>query len=257
MKKLYSFALAVLCCSALGAQIQKDPHTPWIDLQLVQHIGINSWSDSPQVADRMQRPVNTDLRGVFNWNFASPVGLFGDMAVGFAPAARNAEMDPNDFPGARSSGHYYLRETVSDGISRDAGVNFKMTAGVFGNFRNEKLSVRPYFGVGFVTMTRPYYEGVIKQQNTNNQYNARYDWITDDPDAGSSATLGYLSARVNFAYKLGDMGLLLGLEYTYYFTRADFYATYTNSFNDSMVRNYSLRGNQMKMLGISVGITFR
>lgn len=140
----------------------------------------------------------------------------------------------------------------------NASTHFKMTFGLFGDIpANEKLTVMPYFGVGFLTMPQRKYEIILKEQGSNIQYQTTYIWNYSDDEYDDTTTPGYLTGRLNFKYKISQKSsLLLGLEYTWFLNTLDFYGKHTNTFNANIERNFSVKGNKMNMLGISVGIRF-
>jgi hypothetical protein len=92
------------------------------------------------------------------------------------------------------------------------------------------------------------------------EYNTTYIWRSENSEYNSeeSVMLNYLTGRLNFGYKISPKSnLLFGLEYTYFFNLLDFYGKYRNSFNGNVQRDFTVKGNNMNMLGISVGISFR
>ena len=57
-----------------------------------------------------------------------------------------------------SGTQYYLREILSELGSDKTSAHFKMNFGLFGKIpANKKLTVMPYFGVGFITMPQRKY----------------------------------------------------------------------------------------------------
>ena len=178
------------------------------------------------------------------------------MGVGIMPASRMNSFDLERMPMPYSGTQYYLREMRSESGSGDASAHFKMTVGLFGKIPSgEKLTVMPYFGIGLLSMQQRRYEMLLKEHGSNMQYETTYIWnrldVSDNP-----ATLGYLTGRVNFKFKRSKSTLMLGLEYTRFFNTLNFYGQYINTFNANMERSFSIKGNKMNMIGLSVGTSF-
>ncbi len=229
---------------------------------MVQNIGLNSWSDVGYVNDGLPSASVTEIRGVGNvYIVPSSFGAFMDMGLGIMPAPDMKSFDLGRMPMPNSGTRYYLREMVSESGADGASAHFKITAGLFGDFRaTDKLNVMPYFGVGGMTMSRRNCEMVLKEDGSNNQYYTTYTWghSSGDDNTSDSEMLGYLSGRLNFKYKLNPKSsLLLGLEYTYFFSAVNFYGKYSNTFNGNVQRSFEVKGNNMNMLGISLGLSFR
>jgi hypothetical protein len=229
------------------------------DLQIAQSFGLNDWNKIKFASDRLPSTFSsTDLRATFNLYIAKRVvGLFLDAGAGIMPAPRNGSADPVAQATSSTGIPFYTKEIIAESGSQSAGVHVKMTFGLFGKFSiAEKLSVLPRFGVGFMTVSAPAYEAILKEQNTNMQYIASYQWFEDEySDDGIS--LGYLASRLCFAYHISPKNdILFGLEYTWHFRRADFSEIYTNYFNRNITKKIYHKGNQLSMLGISVGVSF-
>ncbi len=260
MKKILTLVIA-LAAFAAASQAQDAPRrhrVVWFDFQLAEQVGINQWSEAGFVSDRLPRTSLTEFRAVFNVRFPRYLGIFTDMGVGFMPASPASDFNLASFPGPARGGRYFLKEEYDNTISSEASAHFKMTWGFFGHFPTQgKFDIKPYVGVGFLTMATPRYSCVIKEENTNMMYRADYMWLNDDSYSDGTA-LGYLTGRLNFAYRLNrNTNLLFGFEYTWIFDRADFYADYTNTFNGNVYGSYYKKGNRMNMLGLSVGVSFR
>jgi len=163
----------------------------------------------------------------------------------------------DNVPMPRNDRHYYLRETLSESGQNNTSLHFKMTFGLFGAIpASENLTVMPYFGIGFLTMPQRKHEIILKEHGSNMQYQTTYIWNYNNDTHNSGATLGFLTGRLNFSYKISSKSrLLVGLEYTYFFSTLDFYARHTNMFNANIERDFIITGNNMNMLGISVGIS--
>jgi hypothetical protein len=136
-----------------------------------------------------------------------------------------------------------------------------MTLGLFGKIpANEKLSVMPYFGIGFLTMQQRKYEVILKEQGSNMQYQTLYVWNCkhgNEYGYDKPTHPAYIVGRLNFKYKFSQKSsLLLGLEYTWFLNTLDFYGRYTNTFKANIQRDFNEKGEKMNMLGISVGISF-
>ena len=269
--------MIIMTSSALWAQeiqseeIQYTERSNWFDFRVTQHFGLDRWSNANYVNDGLPRNTLTEFRGVFNFYFSSPkgasqywestksspnIGAFVDMGIGImpAPAMRSLTLDrmPMPYPGTQ----YYLREILSESGNSGVGVNFKMTAGLFGKIPlNERLRILPCFGIGFQVMPQRKYEVLLKEDGSNNQYKATYIWNGDENEQQPS--LVYLTGRLNFQYRLSQKSSLqFGLEYTWFLNSLDFYGKFTNTFNENIQRDYSVKGNKIGMFGISVGISF-
>ena len=233
----------------------------WIDLQIVQHIGLSKWSDISYINDGLPPPSMTEVRAVFNYEpFILPsLGAFVDMGLGIMPAPEMKSFDFSRMPMPNSGTQYYLREMISESGIDKTSAHFKITAGLFGDFEaTEKLNIMPYFGVGGLSMPYRKYEMILKEDGSNMQYNTTYVWSKNSGEGHSSEMLGYLTGRLNFRYKISPKSsLLLGLEYTYFFDTTNFYGKYSNTFNGNVQRSFEVKGNNMNMLSVSAGISFR
>lgn len=259
---LFSFLLlwcpvSVKAQDAQNTQNLREPRV-WFDFQIAQSFGLNNWNRVKFASDRLPRTSSTDLRTTFNIYLFRPVGFFCDMGIGIMPAPRDGFSEP-DAQAALSSGiPYYTKEITVENGSQTASGHFKMTFGLFGKIpATEKLSVSPYFGIGFMSMTSPTCEAILKEQDTNMQHTARYQWFGQDDEYDNSTSLGYLAFRLRFAYRVSPkLNLLFGAEYTWFPDRADFSETYTNYFNRNIVKTIRHEGNRLNMLGLSLGISF-
>ncbi|MDR0509606.1 MAG: hypothetical protein LBH06_00760 [Rikenellaceae bacterium] len=238
----------------------------WFDFQLTQHMGLNRWNDSRSASDMMPRAAITDLRVALNVPFAPHaktfnMGWFLDMGVGFMPAPRRNDLNINAFARPGNS-VYYLRD-ISEQNPAYPSVNahFRMSTGLFATIkRSDRLTIMPYFGLGLTAMRNPYYKTRIKEQGSNLEWISEYSWISDQRSNSYESTgpLGHLTWRLNFSYRLQeDYRLIFGLEYTWIFSRTDFYGSHTNVYNRNIVKDFSVSGNEMNMLGLSVGIAFK
>ena len=262
MKKIILLLLTVVLTHSLSAQnnIAKERKLG-IDLHVVQHIGLNSWSSAGYVNEGFPTATLTELRGVCNRSIFRYLGAFLDGGIGIMPAPKMQSFSLDRMPMPHSGTQYYLREMLSESGSGSASAHFKMTFGLFGKIpANENLSIMPYLGVGFLTMEQRKYEMILKEQGSNTQYQTTYIWNyykRDSYDDGGSAVLSRLNARLNFKYKISaKSNLLLGVEYTRFLNTLDFYGQYVNTFNANIERNFSVKGSKMNMLGLSVGISF-
>jgi len=259
MKKNILLLLTIALAYSLSAQNNHlAGKKSGFDLQIVQHVGLNPWSSADYANDGFPSPELTEFRGVFNLYPDHPIGAFIDMGIGVMPAPNMRSLSLDRIPMPYNGTQYYLRDVLSQSGNGNASVHFKMTLGFFGNIRNnERLTIMPYLGVGFLTMPQRSYEVLLKEQGSNMQYQGIYGWNSKGTDEyGSIPSPGYLTGRLNFKYKLSKASLLLGLEYTWFMNTLDFYGKYTNVFNANIQRDFSAKGDNMNMLGISVGISF-
>jgi|GEM_PF-1722848 len=265
MRKSIILFLTIVLTQSLSAQNdhteneqEKEKALGWLDFQVAQHIGLNQWSSTASVNDGFPTASLTEFRGVCNIYVPKIyVGFFADMSVGIMPAPEMRTLTLDRMPMPYNGMQYYLRDILSESDNGSASAHFKMTFGLFGKIpANEKLAVMPYFGVGFLTMPQRRYEVILKEQGSNMQYHTVYSWNHKENEEDSSS-LGYLTGRLNFNYKLSQkLNLLMGLEYTWFFNTLDFYGKYSNTFNANIERDFSIKGNKMNMLGVSVGISF-
>jgi len=262
MKKTSLFSM-ILLWGAVSINAQDVPQAPkipkgWFDLQIAQSFGFNDWNRIKFASDRLPRASSyTELRATANlYLIQRKAGIFGDMSVGMMPAPRNGFSDPAAQATLTTGIPYYTKETTAENGYQTATGHFKMTYGIFGRITTgEKLSVLPGFGIGFMTISAPTCEVILKEQDTNMQYIARYQWF--GRDEYSESALGYLTGRLRFAYHITPrQSLLFGVEYTWHFTRANFSETYTNYFNYNIVKTKTYEGNRLNMLGLSLGISF-
>lgn len=229
----------------------------WFDFQVVQHIGLDRWSEADYINDGLPKTALTEFRGVFNLYIVRPyIGAFVDMGIGIMPAPRMRSLKLEKMPAPYQERQYYLREMLSESGNNGASAHFRMTHGLFGKLPvTESFTIMPCFGVGLLTMPQRKYEVLLKEEGSNLQYKTKYIWNSDEYEMPS--TLGYLTGRLNFSYKFSQKSSLqFGLEYTWFFNALDFYGKHTNTFNANIQREFSVKGNNINMLGVSVGISF-
>ena len=259
MKKISLLCLFLMCSIGfVNAQDSQQERKIWFDVQVAQYFGFNDWNRVKFASDRLPRTSSfTDLRATFNVYLFRPVGFFCDMGIGIMPAPRNGFSDPTAQATLATGVPYYTKETIVDRGYQTASGNFKMTFGLFGKFSAaDKLSISPYFGVGFMSVSAPTCEAILKEHDTNMQYIARYQWFDLD-EYNKSYPLTYLAFRIRFAYHISSkLNLLFGIEYNLYPERVNFSETYTNYFNRNIVKTINHEGNRLNMLGLSVGISF-
>jgi len=183
MKRSIILFLTVALTHALPAQTGQIKHKVcWFDLQIAQHIGLNSWSNADYVNNGFHPTAITEFRGVFNLAIIKKrVGIFADMGLGIMPAPKMQSLDLEKMPTPYSGTQYYLRETFSGPDNGNPGANFKMTFGAFGKIpANDALTIMPYLGAGFMTMPQTKYEVMLKEQGSNMQYQTTYIWNYQD-----------------------------------------------------------------------------
>ncbi len=235
---------------------------PWADVQVVQYVALNDWSNSDFINNHMHSPSGTGIRGSFNWRLSRPVGVFADMGVSFHNAPRYNQTSPGEIIPLDADTRHFIVEDRSRGGYNGAGANLKMTFGLFSQINlsgsdDGRWTLLPYLGVGFTTINAPSYDYVTKEEGTNNYYNTWCSWLGDDPYEYES-TLGCLNARINLTYKIRHrFRILLGVEYTLLYNGVDFYARYSNYFNGRVVREFHQAGNNVGLLGFSLGMSFR
>ena len=260
MKKIILSILTIVTALSLYAQDNKRVKRVWADIQFAQHIGLNSWSDMDYANDGIQTASLSEIRSAINFYFRpSKFGGFVDMGLGIMPAPKMRSFNLDRMPMPHMGTQYYLREMISQSGPKSASAHFKIGTGVFGEFKaTENLIVMPYLGIGGLTMARRSYEMILKEEGSNTQYNTIYTWGNNSDENSNVDMLGYLNARLNFKYKLNKRSSLsFGLEYTYFLNTIDLHARYANTFNGNIQRRIKVEGNNMNMLGISVGISFR
>jgi len=258
MKKLTLLLLSISLTHSFSAQnLHK---RMWFDLQVSQHIGLNSWSSFGYVNDGLPKAMLTELRGVYNISLIrSYVGGFADIGLGITPAPKMKSLALDQMPMPHNGTPYFLREILSETGNNSANAHLKMTFGLFGIIPVKKdFLILPYFGAGFVTMPERKYEIILKEQGSNMQYQTIYKWnYYSSYDYNEDNSLSYLTGRVNFKYGIANKStILFGLEYTFFLNTLDFYGKFTNTFNTNIERSFKVKGNKMNMLGITVGISF-
>jgi hypothetical protein len=231
-----------------------------LDLQLAQHVGLNQWSSASYVNDGLPRTSATEIRGVLNI-LGKNFGVFGDMGVAIMPAPRMRTLDFDRMPMPHNNIQYFLRETMTESDVDGASAHFRMTFGVVGKIptNRENLTVMPYAGFGFLTMPKRTYQVLLKESGTNMQYNTTYTWKYNgkNDEFERNPPLGFFNARMNFKYRLsGRSSIIFGVEYTRFLTTIDFHTEHVNTFNHNIRRDFTIEGNTMTMLGLSVGISF-
>ena len=262
MKKNILLLLTIVLTHSIFAQENySERRKSWFDLQVAQHIGLNSWSNVAYANAGFPANALTEFRGALNFYISYPVGAFIDMGVGIMPAPSMRSLSLDRFPMPHQGTQYYLRDILSESGNSNASAHFKASVGLFGNIpAAEKLTVMPYFGIGLLSpVSQRKYEVLLKEHGSNMQYQAIYSWNHNNSNEyDEQVPLGYLTGRLNFNYKLSSKSsLLLGLEYMWFMNTLDFYGKYTNTFNANIQKDFSVKGNNMNMLGVSVGISFR
>jgi hypothetical protein len=232
-----------------------------VERQLAQSFGLYDWNSVKFASDRLPRATSsTDLRASVNlYVIKRAVGIFSDMGVGIMPAPRDGLSDPAEQAAFTSGIPYYTKEITADNGNQSASAHFKMTFGIFGKISmSDKLSVSPRFGGGFMTISSPSCKAVLKEHDSNMQYTAHYQWFgVGDYSYSNEAMLSYLTFRLRFDYRFAPKRyLLFGIEYTWFANRSDFTERYTNYFNYNLVRTINHKGNQLNMLGCSIGVSF-
>ncbi|MDR0437370.1 MAG: hypothetical protein LBH22_03600 [Bacteroidales bacterium] len=253
MKKSIILLFSIALTSALSAQDEnKSQMRASFNFQAAQHIGLTQWSNTGYVNDGLPKPFITELRGTLNI-LDKYFGVFMDMGLGIMPVPKMRTLDLNRMPTPRNGTQYFLRETLQEADRSGASAHFKMTFGLVGKIPTDKenLTIMPYLGVGFLTMPKRTYEVILKENNSNMEYQTTYIWNHNDNEYSNNSTLGYLTGRLNFKYNK----ILIGLEYTWFFTTIDFYARHTNVYNANITRNFTIEGNRVNTLGLSVGIS--
>ena len=233
------------------------------DFQLVQHAGTNAWNDNDFAADGFPRHRMTDLRGVLGFKpYGLPVGAFFDMGVSVMPSPDMRSFDFGRLPKPDNGAKYFVRELLSASGDEGESAHFKISVGVFGDFRvTDRLAFMPHLGVGGFTMQRRNYTAVLKEDGSNTMWEASYVWgksAGDNHYNTGGEMFGYVVGRLNFRYEISTSAhLLVGLEYTHCYRSANFYGRFRNSFNNNIQREFALPGNKMNMLGLSLGLSFR
>ena len=260
MKKVIISILVIALMQSLLAQNSSVEYKKkWFDLQIAQHLGLSQWSNADYVNRGLPSTALTEFRGIGNLLFTPNIGVFADLGIGIMPAPEMRSFNLDRMPMPNNGTQYYLREMLSDGGGGNASAHFKMTFGLFGAIQSsENLTIMPYFGVGFLTMPQRRYEVLLKEHGSNMQYRTTYIWNYNiDEYDDTAVTPGYLTGRLNFKYKLANnANLLFGLEYMWFLNSLDFYGKHTNTFNANIERDFSVNGNKINMLGISVGLSF-
>ena len=263
MKKRVLFIITYAAImQSLFSQENIENKKVWIDLQAVQHIGLSKWSNAGYINDGFPATSITEFRGLLNsFLYSTAFGCFIDVGLGIMPAPSMKSFNIDRMPMPYNGTQYYLREMLSESGSDQTSAHFKITSGVFANFKaTAKLNILPYFGVGVFSMAQRSYEMILKEQGSNMQYNTTYVWgyKNSGNNDDDSNMLRYLTGKLNFKYKISpESSILFGLEYTYFYDTIDFYGSYYNTFNGNIQRDFIVKGNKMNMLGISVGISFR
>ena len=267
MKKYIIFALIIALTQSIFAQngsspeIKKTERRIFFDLQVMQHFGLHQWGED-YINEGLPKAMITELKSSFNLYLARPYfGISLDMGVGFMPAPKMKSLNLDILPMPHNGSHYFLREVVFKNENTGTTTHFMMNFGLFGKIPvNEKLSLLPYFGIGFMTMGQRKYDIILKEEGTNMQYNTVYVLNCKHGNADyyeKSTNPAYLIGRVNLKYKFSNKSsLLVGLEYSWFLNTLDFFGKYTNTFNANVQRSFIVKGEKMNMLGISVGLSF-
>lgn len=228
-----------------------------IDFQVAEHVGLNAWSRFKVGTLGLPAASVTEFRFMMRLYFIrSRFGMFYNMGFGILPSAPMRGFDASRMPMPMGS-IYHLRDSRLIGPKR-ASANFVCAWGLFGNIPvTDKMSLMPYIGIGAMSIPNRSYEVVLKEEGTNMQYYASYTWGKHRYDWNRSSMLGYLTARLNFRYKITPrQSLLAGLEYTHFYETMNFYTHSVNSYNPNIGGMGMFEGRRMNMLAISVGISF-
>lgn len=262
MKKTLFTLILLLAGANLAAAQEGNPGGKyfWIDLRAGQHLGLTEWTEASYANRGLPSPAVTELRATMNVHLmrSQHLGAFFDMGLGITPAPKMGSSDIGDLPAPYAGTQYWVREVLSERGSDKAGAHFKFTTGLFGDFElARRTRIMPYAGIGGMTINPRRYDVVLKEEGTNMLYNTTYSWAHHQGDK-NTYMLGYLSARLDFSHRVSPRSrLLVGVEYTWFFTKVNFYADYTNAFNANIQRRVKAAGNNMNMLGVTLGISFR
>ena len=261
MRKTAILIFIIALSQSLAAQDNNTKRKQmWFDLQIAQHIGLNQWSNVGYINDGLPATALTEFRGVLGISLKNPyVRGFVDMGIGIMPASNMRTFSLDKMPMPYNGTQYYLREMLSESGNGRTSAHFKMTIGLSGNIQaNENLTIIPSLGIGLITMQQRKYEMILKEHGSNMQYQTTYVWnYPNDAEYDNAEPLGYLTGRLTFNRRLSDKSnLLLGLEYSWFLNTLDFYGKYTNTFNANIERDFTIKGNKMNMLGLSVGLSF-
>ena len=259
MKKIAILLLAIALINTLTAQDNRiGRRKTGIDFQIAQHLGLSQWSNIGYVNEGFPKTSLTEFRGVYNYHLPYPyIGIFANMGIGIMPAPEMRSFSLDKVPMPYNNTQYYLREMLSETGNGNASVHFKLALGFFGDIpANEKLTVMPYLGIGVMSMPQRKYEMILKEQGSNMQYQTTYIWNRNN-EYDDQTSLAYLTGRLILSQKVTrKSNLLLGLEYTLFLNKLEFYGKYTNTFNANIERDFLIKGNKMNMIGIFVGISF-
>lgn len=255
MKKAILILGVLLLCLLARSQERKF----WFDVQMVKHIGLNKWNGNSGVNNELYRPSTGYLRGSMHKIIYKNWGLFFDTYIGYFsyPESRYVMEDYLMLDMNR----YYLKDSDESHSSKKA-VGLGATVGGFFRIKvgdNGKWGILPYLGIGVIddiSNNTPYKRYAFKERDTNNMYDVFYSWIGEG--RYSSRTLGYLTSRINFTYKIArHTNIAFGIEYEFYLDRADFTAELYDFYRDETVSKHTIKGNYLNKLGFSIGLSFR
>ncbi len=246
MKKFLLFIVICLFSVNLHSQNKK----LWFDFQLAEHFGLNDWINNKSINNVLYKPLFTEFRTTFNWNFYRLLGIYADGSLALYIYPSNTHFDINSYPVIDLD--YYQKDSWS--LNEQQPISLMMSWGVFYKIDCGKWNILPRLGIGIQDMNNPQYTYNIKEKDTNAVYSVDYNWFSQEENY---VTLGYLASRINFAYKIGkESRLLFGIEYRRFLKRVQFSAQVTDDYNDIVIGKYSEKGNYMNTLGISLGISF-
>lgn len=263
-RHLFLLLAALAAAPALRAQEETffvPPKGFWLDFQAAQSIRLGAWNDFDPAADGFPGRSMTELRAVANFRLVNPskLNLFADMGLGVMSASPMDEFRLEGLPVPNANEHYFLRDIRSESGTGRASAHFRVTVGLSSEFRlDERWSVLPALGVGGMAMPQRRFETVLKEEGSNNQYEADYAWGGSGLEDWGSTMPGLWTARLHFRRPIGrGTSLLVGMEYTQLFNTVDFHSRFIHSFNSDVRRELSAYGNKVGFLGISAGISFR
>lgn len=248
MNKILIFISALIISSGVYAQEKKF----WVDIEAEQSFGLNKWFDNPDLNRALRKNSSTDFKARFNMLLSKNVGVYSDIAVSLY--SYNSDYKSANYFNEFDLNHYYLSSDYFGENHQNPGA--RLTIGAFYKFRFNRLGLIPHLGIGFEDMYVPMAGYTVKRHDTNEMYKVSYQWHPDDENFISDKN-GILALQIISSYPISNaMSLILGINYRYRLTRVNFKARTTDYYDQTLINQIDIKGENMHSLGVSLGVSF-
>lgn len=248
MKKISLLFFAFFLYTTSHAQDKK----MWLDLEIEQNLGLNNWFNNDNISKPIRKNSSTDIKTRLNLLLNNKIGLYADLALSFYRYNNNYQ--EQNILNEYNLNNYYLRNHFFESNHNSPGG--RLTFGLFYKFRFDKFSLTPYLGYGFEQFDMPSASYTSKEKDTNNLYDVNYFWLPDEYNFLSIKN-SILSVQLLSSYRISkQLGLLFGISYRYRLNKMRFRTEIRDYYDDRLIDEINVSGNNVQTIGISVGTSF-